>query len=259
MQSKQVACKPPRAVFDKKKIYINILHEFTPRIYPMTKTNYFVISQILITTPGTRMNNLIAPINPNKKQDKRNIDIFQLSHPLNINNSIHPHKIAQSNLPRTTSPITDRFLTLHLSLVWPHHHHPTIHPTAAASAAKSTRLATSGGSSPSGSVLLRAGAGDGRLFALELAVLVEVDLERLNIIFESESSHGPKEVVAVDSLAFLSLTLVGGLASDEADELRNALLNRLLCVFGDLAVGWQGLLHDPAYVGYRKETVLLSG
>lgn len=105
MQSKQVACKPPRAVFDKKKIYINILHEFTPRIYPMTKTNYFVISQIFITTPGTRMNNLIAPINPNKKQDKRNIDIFQLSHPLNINNSIHPHKMAQSNLPRPPSPI----------------------------------------------------------------------------------------------------------------------------------------------------------
>lgn len=49
------------------------------------------------------------------------------------------------------------------------------------------------------------------------------------------------------SLAFtgwdegFSLTLTG----DEADEFAHTFLHALLCLFGDLGVLWEGILHDP--------------
>ena len=47
------------------------------------------------------------------------------------------------------------------------------------------------------------------------------------------------------------------LAGDEADEFGNAFLHGVLGVLGDLAVGRQRLLHDPADVRDRQVPVLL--
>lgn len=51
--------------------------------------------------------------------------------------------------------------------------------------------------------------------------------------------------------------LANSLAGDEGDELGDALLQGLLGVLGDLAVGRHGLLHDAADVGDGEEPVLL--
>lgn len=48
------------------------------------------------------------------------------------------------------------------------------------------------------------------------------------------------------------------LAGDEANELGDAFLHRVLGVLCDLAVGRQRLLHDPADVGDRQVPVLLA-
>nr|GMC77124.1 hypothetical protein TorRG33x02_100610 [Ipomoea batatas] len=85
----------------------------------------------------------------------------------------------------------------------------------------------------------------------------KVNLEGLDVLLEAERSHRPEKIVAVDRFPLLSLALVGRLAGDEADELRHALLHRLLGVLRDLRVRRQRLLHDPAHVGYRQEPVLL--
>lgn len=52
----------------------------------------------------------------------------------------------------------------------------------------------------------------------------EVDLERVDVLVEAQSAHGPQQVFAVDGLALLLLALVAGLRGDEADKLRHALL-----------------------------------
>mmetsp|Transcript_12965 Transcript_12965/g.55332 ORF Transcript_12965/g.55332 Transcript_12965/m.55332 type:complete len:218 (+) Transcript_12965:1950-2603(+) len=97
-----------------------------------------------------------------------------------------------------------------------------------------------------------------RLLALGLAILVQVHLERLDVLLESERAHGPQQVVAVDGLALFALALIARLAGDEADELRDALLDRLLGVLGDLRVRGQRLLHDATDVGNWQEAVLFS-
>ena len=48
------------------------------------------------------------------------------------------------------------------------------------------------------------------------------------------------------------------LAGDEADELRDAFLDGFLSVLGDLSIGGERLLHDPANVRDRKKPVLLA-
>lgn len=73
-----------------------------------------------------------------------------------------------------------------------------------------------------------------------------------------QSSHRPQKVISVDCFPLLLLALIAGLASDEADELGNALLNGVLGVLGDLAVGGKDLLHDAADVGDGKVAVLLT-
>uniref|UniRef100_A0A0A9GEY4 Uncharacterized protein n=1 Tax=Arundo donax TaxID=35708 RepID=A0A0A9GEY4_ARUDO len=148
----------------------------------------------------------------------------------------------------------------------PVHRLPHHHDHAASAAGAGAVHAVAAGAIVAGRSLLqlRAGAGarggratGGHLLALELAELVEVELERLDVVLEAERGHGPEEVVAVDGLALLALALVGGLAGDEGDELGDALLHRLLGVLGDLGVGRKRLLHDPAHVRDRQEPVLL--
>jgi hypothetical protein len=140
----------------------------------------------------------------------------------------------------------------------PHHHHHHAAPAAAVHAVAHGGAIVRG---PRRVRLLLLGGGGrragGDLVALEVAELVEVELERLDVVLEAERGHGPEQVVAVDGLALLALALVGGLAGDERDELGHALLHRLLGVLGDLGVRWERLLHDPAHVRDRQEPVLL--
>lgn len=96
-----------------------------------------------------------------------------------------------------------------------------------------------------------------QLLPLHLPILGKINLERIDIIFESKGHDGPQNVVTVDRLPLLALAFLGCLARDEADELGDAFLDGLLRVLGDLAVPRDDLLHDPAHVGYREKTVLL--
>jgi hypothetical protein len=139
----------------------------------------------------------------------------------------------------------------------PHHHH---HAAGAGAAVRAVGI----GDVPRhvALLLLRGGGtaagGRGGALALYLAELVEVVLERIDVVLEAERGHGPEQVVAVDGLALLALALVGGLPGDEGDELGHALLHRLLGVLADLGVRRQRLLHDPAHVRDRQEPVLLT-
>ena len=81
--------------------------------------------------------------------------------------------------------------------------------------------------------------------------MLEVALERLDVVLKAESGHRLEQVVVVDRLALLALALVRGLVDDEADELRHALLHRLLCVLRDLRIRRQSLLHDVAHKAVR--------
>ena len=92
---------------------------------------------------------------------------------------------------------------------------------------------------------------------LHLPILVQVNLERIHVVLEAQGSHGPEKIVAVDRLPLLLLALIGSLSCYEADELRHALLHRLLRLLRYLRVRRQRLLHDPAHVCYWEEPVLL--
>ena len=75
----------------------------------------------------------------------------------------------------------------------------------------------------------------GVLLTLGLSKLVEIHLEGLDVVLESQGRHRPQKVLPVDRFPLFSLALVAGLARDETYELGNALLHRLfriLCNFG---------------------------
>ena len=74
------------------------------------------------------------------------------------------------------------------------------------------------------------GAPDGGGFALGLAVAVEVEGERANVVVEAEFPHCPKHVLCGDGLPLLALAAIVGFGGDEADILGHALLDRLLGV-----------------------------
>ena len=48
-----------------------------------------------------------------------------------------------------------------------------------------------------------------------ISVLLQVDLEGVHVLLESEGGHGPEQIVPVDGLALLLLALVAGPASSE--------------------------------------------
>ena len=97
------------------------------------------------------------------------------------------------------------------------------------------------------------------LIFLRLSVLVQVNLQRSDVVFEPEHRHRTEKIVAVDGLPLLPLAFVGGFAGDEAYELRHAFLDGFLRFFGDLGVGGERLLHDPADVGDWEEPFLVFG
>lgn len=92
---------------------------------------------------------------------------------------------------------------------------------------------------------------------LALAVPLQVPAHGVGVVIEAEASHGMADVVAVDGLAPLPAAPLGGLAGDEADELRGALLDGLLGALGYLSLRWDGFLHDPPNVGDRQEVVVV--
>jgi len=92
---------------------------------------------------------------------------------------------------------------------------------------------------------------------LEVAVSMEEDGEGVDVVVETELAHGPEDVLRGDGLALLALAAVVGLAGDEADVLRHALLDRLLGVVGDLGMRREDLAHDADHVRDWHEPVLL--
>ena len=48
-----------------------------------------------------------------------------------------------------------------------------------------------------------------------ISVLLQVDLEGVHVLLESEGGHGPEQIVPVDSLALLLLALVARPASPQ--------------------------------------------
>ncbi|RHN67402.1 hypothetical protein MtrunA17_Chr3g0102361 [Medicago truncatula] len=57
------------------------------------------------------------------------------------------------------------------------------------------------------------------LLTFHLPKPLKITFQRLNILLESQRRHRPKQIIAVDRLPLLTLTLIGGFAGDEADEL----------------------------------------
>ena len=67
-----------------------------------------------------------------------------------------------------------------------------------------------------------------------LAGLLQVDLERADVVVEAERRHGEQDVLAVDRLALLLVAPLRRLRRDERDELADALLHALARVLRDL-------------------------
>jgi hypothetical protein len=51
---------------------------------------------------------------------------------------------------------------------------------------------------------------------LSVSELLQIHLQRLDVVFEAQSVHCPQQIIAVDGLALLSLTLVAGPAGSMA-------------------------------------------
>lgn len=78
-----------------------------------------------------------------------------------------------------------------------------------------------------------------------LAVLGEVDLERLNVLIEAQCAHRPQNIVSIDRFPLLLLALIARLAGDEGNEFRYALLNAFFRVLAHLGRYRKHSLHDP--------------
>ncbi|KAJ6723852.1 hypothetical protein OIU74_008248 [Salix koriyanagi] len=160
--------------------------------------------------------------------------------------------------------------TVHVSLmVMAHHHHPAVHPLPPTTTIKRS-TSTAGGISPTSTacsttptrpttrtILLPGWSSHRALIPFHLPILLQVNLQGLHVLLEPKRRHGPQKIVTVYGLPLLSLALVRSLSCYKADELRHTLLNRLLCVFGDLGVCRQSFFHYPAHVCNWQKPVLL--
>ena len=50
--------------------------------------------------------------------------------------------------------------------------------------------------------------GDGVLAGSDLSIFVKIQVERLNVLLETESAHGPQQIVTIYRFPFLPLALV---------------------------------------------------
>lgn len=86
-------------------------------------------------------------------------------------------------------------------------------------------------------------------------VVAEEESEGLDVGVEPQGRHGRDDVLGRDGLAALAVALGIGLGGDVGDELRQALLDRLLGVVRHLRLRRQHPSHDPHYVGDRHVLV----
>jgi len=121
------------------------------------------------------------------------------------------------NSSTTASHLMEPTRSVHVSLM---HHDPT-------STITTTLVGTVGSIGSRRRVLVTRRHG---LLSFHFSKALQVDLQRLHVVLEAQSRHRPQKIVAVDRLSLFALALVGGLAGDEADEFRHALLHRLLRV-----------------------------
>jgi hypothetical protein len=75
-----------------------------------------------------------------------------------------------------------------------------------------------------------------------------MNFQCLCVVFETESGHSAQYILPSNSLPLLHLTLLGGLARDEADEFRDAFLNAFLGIFCNLGCGRNRSFHDTRHV-----------
>lgn len=120
-------------------------------------------------------------------------------------------------------------------------------------------------------------------------VFGEIDFERFGVIFKAQGCHGKQDILTVDRLPFLMLTLFGGwmektknrpcvrgvgkkglekkprkrtFACDERNELAHAFLHTFLRFFGNFGIFRKGQLHNPSHwskianISIRSKTVM---
>eukprot|EP00304_Pavlova_gyrans_P006552 CAMPEP_0206036710 /NCGR_PEP_ID=MMETSP1466-20131121/2962_1 /ASSEMBLY_ACC=CAM_ASM_001126 /TAXON_ID=44452 /ORGANISM="Pavlova gyrans, Strain CCMP608" /LENGTH=173 /DNA_ID=CAMNT_0053411211 /DNA_START=747 /DNA_END=1268 /DNA_ORIENTATION=- len=97
-----------------------------------------------------------------------------------------------------------------------------------------------------------------KLGAHHFLVTVEVDRKGLNVVVEAKILQGPDDIVPVYGLSLFLNTLLVRLRGYEGDELRDALLDRLLSVLRYLSGRGHARLHDAPDVGDGQEVVLLT-
>lgn len=91
-----------------------------------------------------------------------------------------------------------------------------------------------------------------------LAILLQVNGERFNIVVKAQIAEGDQQIIPIDSLAILGDTALDGLAAYKGYELRDALLYTLSGVFGDFAVLRHRHLHYLDDVADGKEAILFA-
>jgi len=75
------------------------------------------------------------------------------------------------------------------------------------------------------------------------SVLVEVKFQYFTIPFKSENLNRRKDVFAVDGFPLFVFAFLAGFTCDEGNELRDAFLYCLFCIFGDFGILWQRFFH----------------
>lgn len=88
------------------------------------------------------------------------------------------------------------------------------------------------------------------LRSTHLSQLRQMNLQRLHVILKSQRDHSIKDILSSNCLPLLQLTFLRRLGGDEADELRDAFLNRLLRVFRDFGGRWDRVFHYARDIGY---------
>ena len=87
-----------------------------------------------------------------------------------------------------------------------------------------------------------------------LSVLCQVHFENIAISLEAQNLNWRKNVFSIDGLSFLIFAFFAGLAGDEGNELWDALLNSLFCIFCYFGIVRKCFFHDPSNVGDRKKS-----
>lgn len=83
-----------------------------------------------------------------------------------------------------------------------------------------------------------------------LPVLLQVQLQRFDVVVESQGGHGVENIFPVDRLPTFVVAPVTRLGRDEGDELRDALLDAFSGILGDFPTVRNYFLHQLRNVSY---------